>query len=70
MDMSDQVRRAIRNCGLTQYEIAKRTGMTQGALSRFMAGDRDMTLRTLDRIAVTIGVKLTVGRPQTRRKGR
>jgi transcriptional regulator with XRE-family HTH domain len=67
--MSDQVRRAIENCGLTRYAIAKQTGITEGGLSRFMAGERDMTLRTLDKIAPLIGVRLVVDRPR-RRKGR
>ena len=31
--MSDQVRRAIENCGLTRYAIAKQTGITEGGLS-------------------------------------
>ena len=69
MDMSDQVRQAIRNCGMTQYAIAKATGITKGALSRFMAGERDMNLRTLQRIAPAIGVSLTVKKPN-RSKGR
>jgi transcriptional regulator with XRE-family HTH domain len=66
--MSDQVRRAIENCGLTRYAIAKQTGITEGGLSRFMAGERDMTLRTLERIAPYIGVRLIVTRPKRRRK--
>ena len=68
--MSDQVREAIKASGLTRYEIAKQSGVTEGALSRFMAGERDMTLRTLERIASLIGVRLTVSRPKCRRKGR
>ena len=70
IDMSDQVRRAIKNCGLTQYAIAKQTGVTKGALSRFMAGERDMTLRLLGRIGPVIGVSLKVTRPKGRTKGR
>lgn len=66
--MSNQVRQAIDNCGMTRYAIAKATGVSEGALSRFMSGDRDMTLRTLERIALLIGVSLTVKRPK-RKKG-
>ena len=68
MNMTDQVRRAIQDCGLTQAELARRTGLTRGALSRFMSGERDMTLRTLSLIAEEIGVALVYKRPK--RKGR
>lgn len=71
MSMADQVRQAIDQCGLTRYRIAKQTEITEGALSRFMAGERDMNLRTLEKIAPVIGVRLVVDRPKRRRrKGR
>ena len=70
MTMSDQVRQAIKQCGLTRYAISKQTGLTEGALSRFMSGQRDMTLRTLETIAQVIGVRLVVDRPRRRKKGR
>ena len=70
MTMSDQVRRAIENCGMTRYAIAKASGLSEGGLSRFMAGQRDMNLRTLDKLAPVIGVRLVVDRPKSRRKGR
>ncbi len=69
MTMSDQVRQAIKQCGLTRYAISKQTSLTEGALSRFMSGQRDMTLRTLETIAQVIGVRLVVGRPRRRKKG-
>lgn len=69
--MSDQVRRAIEDCGQTRYRLAKQSGVTEGALSRFLAGERDMTLRTLERIAPLIGVKLKVEkRAQRLKKGK
>lgn len=71
MDMNDQVRQAIKQCGMTQYRIAQVTGITRGALSRFMAGDRDMTLVTLEKIAPVIGVRLVTTKPKRRTaKGR
>jgi len=46
------------------YEIARDSGLTRGALSRFMAGQRDMNLRTLQKIAPTIGLRLVVDPPK------
>ena len=57
---SDQVRRAINQCGMSRYAISKASGVSQGMLSRFVAGEMDMTLRTLGRIAPFIGVDITV----------
>ena len=68
MNMTEQVRTAITKSGMTQAELARETGLTKGALSRFMSGERDMTLRTLHRIAPYIGVRLIVTRPKRRRK--
>ena len=70
MTFSDQVRNAIKSSGMTRYMIAKESGLTSGALSRFMAGDRDMNLRTLDKLASVIGVRLVIDRPKRRRKRR
>ena len=59
-DFSDQIRRAIRKSGMTQYAIAKRSGLTRGGISRFMAGDRDMNLRTLDKLAPVLNVRIVI----------
>ncbi len=69
-NFNDMVRTAINNCGLTRYEIAQRADITEGALSRFVTGKRDMTLKTLERIAPVIGVRLVVDRPKGWRKDR
>ena len=50
---------------MTQYAIAKRSGLTRGGISRFMAGDRDMNLRTLDKLAPVLNVRIVI----TRSKG-
>ena len=70
MNMADQVRKAIVNCGLTQYAIAKQTGISKGGLSRFTRGERDMNLRTLDKLVPVIGMRLVIDRPKRRKKGR
>ena len=67
--MSDIVRRAIRQCGLSQYQIAKQTDISEGGLSRFMRGQRDLTLGKLEEIADVIGVKLVITKKR-RKKGR
>jgi len=56
--LTDQVRRAIRKSGLTQYRIAKESGIDSAAMSRFMAGKTSLTLTSLDRMADVLGLNV------------
>ena len=44
----EQLRNSIRNCGQTRYEIAKATGLDQATLSKFMRGERGLSMRALN----------------------
>ena len=70
--ISEQVRRAIEECGMTRYRLSQVSGVSEGMLSRYMTGEREMTLRTLDRLAPFIGVQIAVKRPRQpkQKKGR
>lgn len=57
MAISNDLRRFIESCGFSRYEIAQRSGVTQGALSKFMAGAH-VTTRTLDALAPVLGLRL------------
>ncbi len=58
--ISDQIREAIDGCEMSRYEIAKRTGVSQSTLSRFMDGSRGIGLAGLDKVAACIGQRVTV----------
>ena len=45
---------------MTRYEIAKRTGVSQSTLSRFVLGQASLTLEKLDALAGLLGLELTV----------
>lgn len=47
-DVSAQVRSLIESCGISRYEIAKRTGIDDSTLCRFMAGERGLSCKALD----------------------
>lgn len=70
--LSDQIRQAVDASGLSRYAICKATGIDQGAMSRFMAGEMGLALETLDRLGEVLGleVKATRRKPQARRRGR
>ncbi len=42
----DQLRRAIRDSGETEYAIAKASGVSQSVVNRFVSGERGISLET------------------------
>ncbi|HVU88130.1 MAG TPA: helix-turn-helix transcriptional regulator [Pirellulales bacterium] len=57
-NFSEQLRRAIGGCGLTRYQLSKRTGISEATLSRFMSGQRGLTLKAVDKLADLLEWKL------------
>jgi hypothetical protein len=66
--LSDQIRDAVDNSGMTHYRICADSGVQQSTLSRFMRGG-GMSLDTLDRLADVLGLVVVVKRP-TKGKGK
>jgi len=56
--LSEVLRHAIRESGMTEYQIAKRAGISQIMISRFISGERDIRLATADKLAHALGLKL------------
>jgi len=61
--LSDKMRRAILESGLSRYRIAKESGVDHAALSRFMAGKVGLSLASLDRMADVLGLDLVARGP-------
>jgi hypothetical protein len=55
---SDQLRRAVRDSELTRYAISVRTGIDQGTLSRFIQGQRGMSLESIDKLMDCLGLEI------------
>jgi transcriptional regulator with XRE-family HTH domain len=56
--MTDVLKAAIEESGLTRYRIAKDTGIDQAALMRFMRGETSLRLDRADMLAEYLGLKL------------
>ena len=67
--LSDQIRRAVDDSGMTKYAIYKATSIDQGALSRFVAGKAGLSLDALDRLGKLLDLHITTGK-RRRTKGR
>ncbi len=58
--MSELLRAAIRQSGLSQGEVARRAEIDPGQVSRFLHGTRSLTLATAEKVAAALGLKLTL----------
>jgi transcriptional regulator with XRE-family HTH domain len=53
-----QLRDAIRASGVSLNELGRRTGVSEGQLSRFLRGDRTLTLPAAARVCLYFGLEL------------
>lgn len=60
--LSDQIRQAIEDCGMSRYAISQQTGIDQAALSRFMHGQVGLGLDALDRLSECLQLTVTWNR--------
>jgi transcriptional regulator with XRE-family HTH domain len=60
--LTDQLRHAIDDCGLTRYEIAKRTGIDESALAKFYNGHRGLSMEALNALGECLQLTINMGR--------
>ena len=67
--LTDQLRQAIDDCGLTRYEIAKQTVIDESALAKFYNGHRGLSMEALNALGEFLQLTITLGRrPETKGK--
>ncbi len=59
----DQIRQAVSKCGASQKALAHAAGMDKGALSRFVSGERGLSMENLDALADVLKLRIVVGGP-------
>lgn len=59
-NLGEAVRARREELGWSQTQLAERAGMRQPAIARFEAGGTTPTLPVLERIAVALGLRLSV----------
>lgn len=60
--VSDQLRQAIDDSGLTRYRIAQETGISETALALFYNGQRGLSMKALNALGEFLQLKITLGR--------
>lgn len=59
--LTDQLRQAIDDCGLTRYQIAKATGIDESALAKFYNGHRGLSMDALNALGQFLQLTITLG---------
>ena len=54
--LSEQVRRAVDESGMSRYAICKAIGMHESVMSRFMTGKGGLQMDSLDALADLLGL--------------
>lgn len=58
-DISSTIQKERKEKGMTQKELAKALNVSQGIISRWENGEENLTISTLAKIAIGLGLKLT-----------
>jgi plasmid maintenance system antidote protein VapI len=58
LPLTEQLRQAILESGQTRYAIAKATGIGQDVLSRFVRGERGLSMESLDKLGLYLGLRI------------
>lgn len=56
--LADQLRRAVKESGITVYELSRRSEVHRSQLSRFLRGQRDLGLTMADKLCRVLGLTL------------
>jgi transcriptional regulator with XRE-family HTH domain len=55
---ADTIRQAVQKSGKSAYAVAHQSGVAQAVLSRFMTGERGLTLETAEKFCRALGLEL------------
>ena len=56
MNFKDKLKEALRSRRMTQRELAKRIGVSEGTICRYVQGTRQVNIKTLAEICVELNV--------------
>lgn len=67
--LSDQIRQAVNDCGMSRYQICKVLGIDQGLMSRFMNAGFGLSMANLDALADLLNLNLEPRPTATAKEG-
>ena len=63
--ISGQLRKHLRDCGESTYQLEREIGIHNTTLSRFLRGERGLSMETIDILCDHLGLRLTRARKRT-----
>ena len=69
MNSYEQMRQAIRDCGISRRQVSLKTGLSEALLCLFMQGKRGLSFEAFEELADTLDLEIII-RPRQRRRGR
>lgn len=66
--LTQQLRAAIAGSGMSGYRLAKESGVAEVVIWRFMKGQRDLRMATVDRLGRVLGLEFRVRQAKARSK--
>jgi transcriptional regulator with XRE-family HTH domain len=66
--LTDQLRQAIDDSGLTRYRIAKETGISEATLSKFHLGQRGLSMEALNALGDYLELTIVMRRKPSEQK--
>ena len=60
--LTGQIREAVKQSDLTHYEMCRRTGIDKASMSKFVSGQRGLSLTHLDKLAALLDLRIAKGR--------
>lgn len=61
MDISGSIFTRMKELGMTQNDLAEKTGMERSQISRIIKGQQNITLSTLSKLEIALGFRLDKG---------
>ncbi len=68
--LSEQIRRAVKASGLSQYRVSKELDVSESTISRFVSGKGGLSMEYLDALADLLDLNIAATRKRRQRKGR
>lgn len=66
--ISEQLRQAIRESGMSDSAVARAADLDKATMSRFLSGERGLRLESVDVLCVLLGLRLVPDRTRGKSK--
>ncbi len=68
MKLTDQLRQAIDDSGMTRYRIAQETGISEATLSKFFLAQRGLSMEAMNALGECLQLTIHLGRKPVKKR--